>query len=75
MGKGQKARGVKFQSLQLEQQLLHQRHSIRPGVGTILFAEELGHLLIFPLWHSLNQQTLAEYLPRPDPGQAWGNSV
>lgn len=50
----------------LEQQLFHQGHPLRPSAGTIPCADEPGFLLISPLRHSSDQQTLAEYVLRPE---------
>lgn len=61
-----------FQRLQLKQQLLTRDSLLRPSAETILFADKPDHLPVSSFDHSLNQQTLAELMPEPDPGQVLG---
>lgn len=62
----EEGRGFPSQGCSLSSNFSTRNSTLRPNVGTILFSVDPGHLLISLVGHLFNQQTLAEYLPRPE---------
>lgn len=62
----EEGRGFPLQGCSSSSNFSTRNSTLKPNVGTILFSVDPGHLLISLVGHSCNQQTLAEYLPRPE---------